>query len=42
MPRVEEAVRPALMMGEAEEGARTQMVEAAGAETMQGAAEVED
>ena len=43
MQQVEEAVVwPALMTVEAEEGARTQMVEAAGAETTQGVAEVED
>ena len=42
MQQVEEAVRLALMTGEAEEGARTQMVEEAGAETTQGVAEVED
>ena len=42
MPRVEEEVRLFLMTGEVEEGARTQMVEVAGAETTQGVAEVED
>ena len=42
MPQVEEVLRLARMTGEEEEGARTQMVEAAGAETTQGVAEVED